>query len=251
MAVVVMAVVVMAVVVIVILVVVVVVLVAMNEAKHHSWIDRPLTNGKQRRSFAHLRLERGAHGVHALLGHQIRPTDQHQIGCVQLISKQLINGGDVIQARVVQPLVLESLTIRHRMSSGHGFPIHHGDHTVNVNTTSDRRPLQGLQQRTRQSKATCLHNDAVQVIRPLQQPLHRRQEVVLHRAAETSVVELDESSLDLLLRTEATAADQITIQTDTAEFVDHYSQSLTTVGQQMAQKRRFACTKETGDDGHR
>ena len=90
----------------------------MNEAEHHGWIDRPLTNRQQRRSVAHLQFERGAHRVHALLRHQIRPADQHQIRSVQLIGKQLVNGGDVIQARIVQPLVLQSLPIRHRMSIG-------------------------------------------------------------------------------------------------------------------------------------
>ena len=85
------------------------------------------------------------------------------------------------------------------------------------------------------------------MIRPLEQPFHRRQEIVLDGAAETSVVQFQNTALQLLLWTEPATANQIAIQTDTAEFIDDNGKPLATVEEKVPQNRGLASTEETGD----
>ena len=157
----------------------------------------------------------------------------------------------MIQARVLLTLTLQCIAISHGTSSRQGLTIHQRDHTVDMDAVSDLRPIKGLQQRPGQRQTTGLDNDAVQLISPFQQALHRRKEVVLHGAAEAAVVELHQTTLHLVLRAEAATADQITIEPDTAELIHHHRKPLTALGEQVPQNSGFTGSKKTGDNGDR
>ena len=168
-----------------------------------------------------------------------------------MILKQLVDRCEVIEAGILGPLPLKRFSISHWAARSQGFAIHQRHHTIHMHTAADGRPIQGLEQRPRQSKTACFDDDPIQLIRPFQQRLHRRQEVVLNRATEATVVQLNQPSVNVLLGTEATAANQITIKPNAAEFVDHHGQPLTAAGEQMAEHRGLAGTKKPGDHCHR
>ena len=183
--------------------------------------------------------------------HAVGSAHQHKIRRLQLIAEQLIDGGDVVQVRVLLALTLQGFGIGDRAARRQRFAIHQRHHAVDMHTTADRRPVECLQQRARQSQTAGLDHDAVQLIGTLQQLFHRRQEIILNRAAEAAVVEFNQATLQLLLRTEATTPDQITVKADAAEFIHHHRQPLAAGGEQMAQHGGFAGPEKSGDHGHR
>ena len=165
--------------------------------------------------------------------------------------EQLIDSGDVIKAGIISALTFQGFWITDRTAFSESRTIRECHHAIDVDTAADGRPVEGLKQRIWQSQTTGLHNDAVELISPFQQTLDGGQEVVLHRAAEAAVVELHKTSFQLFLGTEAATANQVSIKTNTAEFVHHHGQPLTTVDQQMTQHRGFASPQESGDHRHR
>jgi len=181
----------------------------------------------------------------------VRSTDQHKISCLKLISEQVIDGGEVIEIRILLSLSLECPGISHRAAGAEGLAVDNGDHTVHMNALADGWPLEGLQERSRQSQTACLNDDAVELIGALEQRLHRGQKVVLNRAAQTAVVELHQSTVNLIIGTEATAANQITVEPDRAEFIDHHSESLAAVDEKVAEKSCFSGSEEACDHGDR
>ena len=168
-----------------------------------------------------------------------------------MILKQVVDRCEVIEAGILGPLPLQRFSISHWAACSQSFAIHQRHHTIHMHTAADGRPIQGLKQRPWQSETAGFNNDPIQLIRPFQQRLHGRQEVVLHRAAEAAVVQLNQTAVHLLLRTKAAAANQITIKPNAAKFVDHHGQSLTATGEQMAEHRGLAGPKKPGDHGHR
>ena len=115
--------------------------------------------------------------------------------------EQRIHSGEVIQAGIITALTFQGFWITDGTAFSESRTIRECHHAIDVDTAADGRPVQGLQQRLWQSQATGLHHDAVELISPFQQTLDRGQEVVLHRAAEAAVVELHETSIQLLLGT--------------------------------------------------
>ena len=183
--------------------------------------------------------------------HAVSSAHQHQIRRLQLIAEQLINGGDVVQVGVLLTLALQGVGVGHRAARRQRLTIHQCPPAGDMNAAADRRPVKGLQQRARQSQTTGFNHDAVQLIGTLQQLFHRRQEIILNRAAEAAVVEFNQAALQLLLRAEATTPDQITIQADAAELIHHHRQPLAAGGEQMAPHRGFAGPETSGDHRHR
>ena len=168
-----------------------------------------------------------------------------------MILEQILDRCEVIQAGIVTALLLEGFRITDGTARGEGRTIGESHHAIDVNPAANRWPVEGLQQRVRQCQTACFHNNAVQLVSAFQQTLDGRQEIVLNRAAETTVVELNKTTIQLLFRTEAAAANQIAIEADTSEFIDHDGQSLTAVDEQMSQHGRFACPQKSGDHSHR
>ena len=73
----------------------------------------------------------------------------------------------------------------------------------------------------------------------------------MNGAAQATVIELHQTTLQFVVRTEPTAANQVTIESNGAEFIHHHCQALTALGQEMAKKCRFTGSEESGDDGDR
>tara|TARA_B100001121_G_scaffold264612_1_gene246133 strand:- start:2675 stop:3265 length:591 start_codon:yes stop_codon:yes gene_type:complete len=181
----------------------------------------------------------------------IRSADQDEIGGLKLIPEQVIDGCEVIQIGILLTLTLEGRRISDGTAGTECLPIHNGDHTIYMHPFTDGWPFKSLQQRPGQSEAAGLNDDAIQLLGTLEQCLHRREEIVLHRAAQTAVVELHQPGIDLVVGAETTAADQITVETDRAEFIDHHGQTLAAVDQEMTKKCGLTGTKEPGDDSDR
>tara|TARA_B100000674_G_scaffold30254_1_gene21323 strand:+ start:259 stop:738 length:480 start_codon:yes stop_codon:yes gene_type:complete len=157
----------------------------------------------------------------------------------------------VVEIRILQSLSLKCPGISHRTAGAESLAVDNGDHTVHMNALADGWPFEGLQEWSRQSQAACLNDNPVELIGALKQRLHRGEKVVLNRAAQTAVVELHQATVDLIIGTEATAANQITVEPDSAEFIDHHSQSLAAVDEKVPEKGCFSSSEETGDHGDR
>ena len=168
-----------------------------------------------------------------------------------MVLEQILDRCEVIKAGIVAALPLEGVRITDGTARGKGRTIGESHHAIDVNPAANRRPVEGLQQRLRQCQTTCFHDNAVQLVSAFKQTLDGRQEIVLHSAAKTAVVELNKTTLQLLFRTEAAAANQITIEADAAEFIHHHGQPLTAVHKQMTQHSGFASPKKSGDHCHR
>ena len=219
--------------------------------QHQLWIHGTTSHGQQSRPGPNPLPQIARHPLELPGIHAVGTAHQHQIRRLQLIAEQLINGGDVVQVWVLLALALQGVGVSHRAARRQRFAIHQRHHAVDMHAAADRRPVEGLQQRARQSQTAGFNHDAVQLIGTLQQLFHRRQEIILNRAAEAAVVEFNQAALQLLLRAEATTSDQITIQTDAAELIHHHRQPLAAGGEQMAQHRGFAGPEKSGDHRHR
>ena len=163
-----------------------------------------------------------------------------------MILEQLLNVSEVIKARISQALGFKSGWITHNTAGRQGFTIHHGHHTADAGAAADLRPAEGLHQWHRQSQSAGFHHDAVELISPLQQGLHRRQEFVLHGATEAAVGQLHHAAVQLLLRAEAAAADQVAIDADLTKFIHQHRQPQPAVEQKLAQQGGFARTEKAG-----
>ena len=191
------------------------------------------------------------HPVQIGRAEQLGTADQHQVSTGELVFKQRINRRGVIEAGVRQSLGLKSRWICHDRSVGQRLPIDDSHHAVNPGAAADLGPLKGFQQGLRQGKTTGFDQNAVQLIRPFQQRLHRWQEIILHRAAETAVGEFHKPAIQLLLIAEAAATEEIAIDSHFAELVHQHSQASLGVQQQMAEQGGLAGTEETGHHSHR
>ena len=184
------------------------------------------------------------------LGRQpVGPADQHQISRLQLIVEQLLEGGEVIEAGVGPPLGFHRFGISDDMASRQRFAIDHRHHRLHAHARPDRRPAEGRHQGGRKGQAAGFHDDAVELIRAFQQALHRRQEVVLHGAAEAAVGELHQAAVPFLFGAEAAGGDQIAVDAHIPEFVDDDGQALAALQQQVAQQGGFASPQEARHDG--
>ena len=139
-------------------------------------------------------------------------------------------------------LGLKRRRITHHAAGGKGLAIHHSHHAAHARAGADLGPTKGLHQGHRQGQATGFHHDAVELISSLQQGLHRGQKFILHGAAKATIGELHHTPLQLLLRAEATAADQIAIDPHLTEFIHQHRQAQTTAHKQLAQQRGFSGT---------
>ncbi len=88
----------------------------------------------------------------------------------------------------------------------------------------------------------------VEPVRPLQQLLHRGDEVVGHRAADAAVGQLDHVLLAAGL--DAAALQEVAVDAEVAELVDDERDAPAAgVLEEVADQRRLAGPEEAGDDG--
>ena len=200
---------------------------------------------------AGLLLQAARQGSNLLGAEAIGPAEQHQVGRRQLITEQVLDVAEVIEAGVSQALGLERCRITDHAAGGESLSIHHRDHPADAGAATDLRPAEGLHQRQRQRQAAGLHHDAVELIGALEQCLHGRQKFVLDGAAKAAVGQLDHPTIKLLLWAEAAAADQVAIDADLTELIDQNGQPETAVEQQAAQQGRLTGTEEAGHHSDR
>ena len=176
---------------------------------------------------------------------------EHQVGGLELIGEQILDGADVVEAGVGLALGLQGPCIAHHMARGKGFAIHHRDHRLDAGAGADLGPAEGGHQRLRQGQAAGFHHDAVELVGPLQQAGDRGQKLILHRAAEAAVGQFDQPVLQLAGLTKAACGQEIAIDPDLAEFIDQHRQALAALQQQVTQQGGLAGSEETGHDRDR
>ena len=181
----------------------------------------------------------------------VRPANQHQVGGHQLVVEQVFDGAEVIEAGIGQALGLNRGGITHHVALGQGFAIDHRHHAGNAGAGADLGPAKGLHQGLGQGQATGFNNDAVELVGALEQQLHRRQEFILHRAAEAAVGQFHHPAVQLLLGAEATTTDQFGIDAHLPEFIHQNGQPQATGKQQLAQQGRFAGPQKARHHRHR
>ena len=181
----------------------------------------------------------------------IGTAEQHQISRHQLIAKQIIDVAQVIEAGIGLALRFKGAGIADDAAGSESFTIDHRHHTADTGLRTDLRPAEGLHEGQGQGQATGLNDDAVELISPLEEGLHRGQEFILHRATETTVRQFNDPIVELLFRAEAAAADQIAIDADLTELIHEHRQAEAALEQQAPQQGRLASAKEAGHHGDR
>ena len=157
----------------------------------------------------------------------------------------------MVKAGVGQALRLEGRRIGHHAAGGQCLTINHRHHPMEADPRADLGPVQGGNQGLGQGQTTGLDHDSIEVVGPLQKPLHGGEEVFLHGAAEAAIGQLNQPTVYVVVGAEPTAAQQGPIDADLTEFVNQHSQPLTAVQQQMPQQGCFAGTQKTGHHGDR
>ena len=211
--------------------------------------DLATLHGEHGNSWAKLTLElfRDAEDLGGLQA--IGSADEDQICCLELVLEQLIDGREVIEAGIGQPLGLEGGGISNHATLCKGFTIHNGDDSSHTGAGADLRPVERLNQRLRQSQTAGFDDDAIELIRSLKQEFHGGQELVLHGAAKTAIGQLNNSVFKLIVRTEATAADQIPVDADFPELIHENGQFQAALEQEMAQQGGLASSEKSGHHG--
>ena len=104
----------------------------------------------------------------------VGPTDQNQIGGLQLVGKQILKGIEVIEAGIGLPLGLHRHRIPHHMAGGKGFAIHHSHHRIDADATANFGPTKSFDQGFGQRQSARLHHDAIELVGLGEQQLHGR-----------------------------------------------------------------------------
>ncbi len=78
------------------------------------------------------------------------------------------------------------------------------------------------------------------MVGPLQESLHRGQEIILNGAAQTAIGELHQTVIQLIVGAEATTPQEIAINPHLPKFIHHHGKPLATGQQQVAQEGGFA-----------
>ena len=199
-------------------------------SKHERRIDDPPFDRQHGGARSHTRCQCLAEGPKSIGSQPVGSADQHLIGSVKLVTEQILDGADVVQAGISKALTFEGIRIAHRAPRSKRFTVNHRDHPIDHDARAHLRPGERLKKGARQGESTGFHDDAVEGVSPTQQHVHRGEEIVLNGAAEAAVVEFHQTALDLLIGTEPAAADQIAVKADGAELIDHHGKALAAVG---------------------
>ena len=223
----------------------------LTDVQDQSRIDQSPGHRQQGSALAQAALQALSNPGQGLGADAIGPADQHQVGGLQLIVEQVLDGTEVIKAGIGQALGLHRAPIADHMASCQGLAIHHRDDGVDPGPGADLGPVESGHQGLWQGQTTGFNDDAIEAIRLLQQLRHRRQELVLHGATEAAIGQFHQPTIEVLFGAEATAGDQVTVNADFAEFVDQHGQALAAVQQQMTQQGGLAGAKEARHHGDR
>ena len=130
----------------------------------------------------------------------------------------------MIEAGIGQALGLNRGWIADHVALGKGLAIHHRHHAGDTGAGADLGPTEGLHQGLGQGQAAGFDDDAVELVCALQQQLHRRQEFILHGAAEAAVGQFHHPAVQLLFGAEAAATNQLGIDAHLTKFIHQNGQ---------------------------
>ena len=123
-----------------------------------------------------------------------------------------------------------------------------GDDAVDGDLGLDLGPVEGADQRLRQSEAGGLDDDVVRALLALEQLLHGGDELVGDGAADAAVGELDH--VLLAAGFVAAAGEDFVVDAEIAELVDDERDALAPgVRKEVPDQRGLAGAEEAGDDG--
>ena len=131
-----------------------------------------------------------------------------------------------------------------RQPRGQMLGIHHRHNRIQL-----RRALhiiinkEGLRHRGRVREARSFHDDAIKLVAPLHQPGQDADQIPAHRAADAAIVHFEHFFIGI--------HDQVVINAQFAEFIDHHGEFLAVIfSQDAVQQRGFAGTKIAGQHGY-
>ena len=87
---------------------------------------------------------------------------------------------------------IDGIMVIGKTTGGDSRTIDHGDDAIDGDFASDVRPVEGGDQRLRQSKARGLDDDMIRTLLALQQLRHGRNEIVGDRAADAAIGKLND-----------------------------------------------------------
>ena len=152
----------------------------------------------------------------------------------------------MIQAWIGLSLGLEGTGIGNDTSATQCLTVDNGHHARHTGLGANLGPAEGLHQGHGQGEATGFDDDSIELVSALQQLLHDRQKLVLDGAAEATVGQLNDPSVELILRAKAAAADQIAIDPHLTKLVHQNGKPQATGDQQLTQQCRFTSAKKPG-----
>ena len=155
----------------------------------------------------------------------------------------------MIEAWIGQPLGFEGPGIGHHAACGQGFSIHHRHHPMDPRSRADFWPGKGRQKRFRQGKTTGFHHNPIDLVGPIQQPLHCGQEIVLDCATQAAIGQLHQPAIKLLVWAEAAATQEIAIDPHLAKLIHHHGEPLAAVEQEVPEQGGLAGPEKTCHHG--
>ena len=180
--------------------------------------------------------------------HLVGLVEDDEVGAEELVLEHLLERIVVIDGGVGRALRCERIRIVGEGAGGHGRAVDHGDHAVDRHAGADVRPVEGAHEGLRQGEARGLDQDVLGRVRPVEQRVQGRDEIVGHRAADAAVGQFDDVFLRAAL--DAAALDEGAVEAEIAELVDENGEAAPAgVLEEVAHQGGFAGTEESGDDG--
>ena len=180
--------------------------------------------------------------------HQVGLVEDDEIGAEKLVLEHLLERIFVIDGSVGRALRCERNRIIREGAGGDGGAVDHGDHAVDRDAGADGGPVEGAHQGLGQGEARGLDQDVFGRVRPVEQRVQGRDEIVGHRAAYAAVGQFD----DVFLRAafDAAALDEGAVEAEIAELVDENGDAATAgILEKVAHQGGLAGSEESGDDG--
>ncbi len=178
---------------------------------------------------------------------QVALVEHDEIGAGDLILENFFDRIVVIERGIGGALPLQRVEIVRDAAIGERRAVDHDHDAVDGDAALDRRPMERLHQRFRQSEAGGFDHDVLDAALG-ENGVERRHEFVGDRAAQAAVGEFD----DVLLRAGGVAAafEDFAVDADVAELVDDDGEAAALrVGEHVADQRRLAGAEKAGDDG--
>ena len=181
---------------------------------------------------------------------QVALVEHDEIGASDLVLEHFFDGVVMVERGIGPALGRQRREVGGDLPLGQGGAIDDRDDAVDGHAALDRGPMEGLDQRLRQSEPRRFDDDVLDPRFARENLIERRHEFVGHGAAQAAIGELD----DVLLRAGGVAAalQDLAVDADIAELVDDHGEPAPVgIGEHVADQRRLARAEEAGDDGAR